>query len=361
MDFSSDEYEVYDGGSGRIPTIRFTTAAVPRGNRFTAWQRMIESLFDAEPRPASGPDTFSAAMTSYHFGRFLLCQSRVDGVSYRRSEERVHRSDLDHYLIHLPLHRAVRFGRAGGGKRVRPMEGGVLDLSRAADFHAAAGEAITLLVPRGALAPLLKSPGHQHGRILSRETPVGAFLARHLMALAVAAPRLGRVEASTVSAPILALVAACLDLGAEGDALSPVLGRHDLVRRVRAHIEQNLHREELTPASLAKDLGVSRSQLYRQFEGAGGVWHYIRQRRLRRCLLILCNPSHGNRRIADVAYDHGFADEAHFSRLFRQAFGLSPRAARTAARHGDRSVLAALTPTSGEASPFAHWVRDLAV
>jgi AraC-like DNA-binding protein len=53
----------------------------------------------------------------------------------------------------------------------------------------------------------------------------------------------------------------------------------------------------------------------------------------------------------------GFTDEAHFSRLFRQAFGLSPRAARSAARLGQGPELRKIVPPEG--ASFAHWVTGL--
>lgn len=355
---SYEEISDDEGSRGRLPVVRFTTASVPRSGRFDAWRETIGILFDISPvRRGSG--TFSAAMTAYHFGRFILCHSRIDSARYMRSEERLHWDDIDHYLLHLPLQQGVSFSWGGAGRRVRPLETGILDLTRSAHMEAAAGAAVSLLVPRYAIAPLLQNPDGQHGQVLKRETPVGAFLAQHLMALAVAAPWLRIGEASAIAAPVLGLVAACLDISPGTDALPPALARYDLTRRVRAHIEQNLHREGLSPASLIKDLGISRSQLYRLFEGLGGVHHYIRQRRLRRCLLALCNLNLAGQRIADIAYDNGFTDQAHFSRLFRQSFGLSPRAARMAAQHGDRSVLSALMSAHSDISPFAQWVREL--
>jgi AraC-like DNA-binding protein len=132
-----------------------------------------------------------------------------------------------------------------------------------------------------------------------------------------------------------------------------------LAAQVRLYIEQNLHREDLAPQRVAKELGVSRSQLYRALERFGGLCRYLRQRRLRRCLFALCHASNSGRRIADLACEHGFADEAHFSRVFRQAFGLSPRAARTAIQRGDLSALAGLLPQAGATPTFSRWVREL--
>ena len=61
------------------------------------------------------------------------------------------------------------------------------------------------------------------------------------------------------------------------------------------------------------------------------------ERRLERAQELLANTA---TRIAEVAYASGFADEAYFTRRFRQWFGMSPRAYRD-------SVRAFAAPASG--------------
>lgn len=138
-----------------------------------------------------------------------------------------------------------------------------------------------------------------------------------------------------------------------------MVAKGDLGRRLRRHIEDNLNRTDLTASRLAREAGVSRSQLYRQFETTGGVDRYIRRRRLRRSLQALTDPRSADLRIADIAYDVGFSDEAHFSRLFRQAYGQSPRDTRAAARDGPSraEIGTALSPEAG--TSFAEWLLTL--
>lgn len=367
-------------GQGRIPAMSFATADLPRATRFSAWQRMVAPLFEVQPLKRRRSAGFSASLNVYHFGSFLLCHSRADAARYRRSATHSRLDDLDHYLIHLPLQQAGILGglRAGGlhaGGRLRPMDVGIFDLAQPAGYLAGAGEAISLVVPRVALAALVRDPNRQHGRVLRRETALAVMLARHMMALAAEATHFAPAEGTALANAGIGLLATCLGFApAEGGAaalLPPAPARETLARRIRLHIEQNLHRETLTPDSIGRELLVSRSQLYRQFERFGGVHHYVRQRRLRQCLLAICNPLHAGQRIADIAYERGFTDEAHFSRLFRAAFGLSPRAARRAAERGEDVVLAALVPApipagqeggqEGGQAPFAQWIRELSM
>ncbi|MGO4421042.1 helix-turn-helix domain-containing protein [Streptomyces sp. MCAF7] len=52
---------------------------------------------------------------------------------------------------------------------------------------------------------------------------------------------------------------------------------------------------------------------------------WIRRRRLERCCDDLADPSLKSRPIQTIAARWGFADPAHFSRLFRATYEMTPR------------------------------------
>jgi AraC-like DNA-binding protein len=80
--------------------------------------------------------------------------------------------------------------------------------------------------------------------------------------------------------------------------------------------ERLVHSRELEAAS-----GLSRFDLARQFRACFGTspYRYSLMRRLRRAREQL-----GKRPIAQLALEAGFADQAHFTRAFKGAFGLPP-------------------------------------
>ena len=84
---------------------------------------------------------------------------------------------------------------------------------------------------------------------------------------------------------------------------------------------------------LCRELGMSRSTLYRLLELEGGVAHYIRRLRLSVCLAQLSNPSN-TKPIAMIAEELGLTDPSSFSRAFRRQFGISPSDVREAAQTG---------------------------
>ena len=107
----------------------------------------------------------------------------------------------------------------------------------------------------------------------------------------------------------------------------PVIGAHDeLLMRVKAYIEANLADPELSVERIAHACSISLRVLHRHFaeDPAGSVSRYLWQRRLIRCAEALRDPSQAHRSITDVCFSHGFSSSSHFSRLFKDQFGVPP-------------------------------------
>lgn len=84
---------------------------------------------------------------------------------------------------------------------------------------------------------------------------------------------------------------------------------------------------------LCRSVGISRSGLYRLFEGVGGVTHYIQRQRLLGAFAALSDLN-DTRTIAQISEAFGFPSASGFSRAFRREFDLSPGDARATA-HSD--------------------------
>jgi AraC family transcriptional regulator len=94
------------------------------------------------------------------------------------------------------------------------------------------------------------------------------------------------------------------------------------VVRVRAYIENNLHRT-IHIRDLSAVARRSKAHFSRKFKLAvGNSPHaYVVRRRLERaCHLMITSVAS----LSEIALSVGFSDQAHLCRLFRQAFGQSP-------------------------------------
>jgi len=96
--------------------------------------------------------------------------------------------------------------------------------------------------------------------------------------------------------------------------------------QIRAFIEANLRDPQLTPRYIAAALGISPRYLRLLFSPDDEtISRYVTRRRLEEAKCELADTAWRGSTITDIAYHWGFGDAAHFSRVFREQFGLSPR------------------------------------
>lgn len=107
------------------------------------------------------------------------------------------------------------------------------------------------------------------------------------------------------------------------------------LHRVCQTIETLLAEPDLTLRRVADEDGVSPRYLQKLFESAGQSFTgYIRSRRLERCRADLASPTCAQLSISQICFRWGFNGSAHFSRAFRDQYGLAPREYRRAAVAG---------------------------
>jgi AraC family transcriptional regulator, positive regulator of tynA and feaB len=100
-------------------------------------------------------------------------------------------------------------------------------------------------------------------------------------------------------------------------------------------LRRNLHRPELSPPMAAAHLRISVRTLHLRFQRMGttfGAW--VLAERLEACRGALDNGMLNRQSISEIAFDWGFRELSHFSRVFKARYGISPRDYR-AARRGE--------------------------
>jgi len=96
--------------------------------------------------------------------------------------------------------------------------------------------------------------------------------------------------------------------------------------QITAFIEEHLGEADLAPAQIAAAHHISLRELHKLFHASGTtVAGWIRQRRLEHCEHDLRDPRWQARPVAAVGARWGYPDPAHFSRLFKAAYGVGPR------------------------------------
>jgi len=99
-----------------------------------------------------------------------------------------------------------------------------------------------------------------------------------------------------------------------------------LFRRIETYILDNLKTPCLRVADIARENGLTTSQLYRIFQQRDlTIIDYVRRKRLHKIKEDLANPRSRNLTIAAIAIRWGFTDIPHFNRVFKNYYGVSPK------------------------------------
>ncbi|MBK3627801.1 helix-turn-helix domain-containing protein [Streptomyces sp. MBT49] len=315
-----------------------TTASVPESERPAYW------------REAVGRALAPMAVTVRHGGPFegRVCTERlghlrittIEADAQRVSRTAAHLAGTTAAPAPAADHVVVGLQTAGtatllqDGRRALVEEGDLMvyDTGRpySLDFpERFAHRAVRM--PRWALGVAEEDLRRVTGTAITGAEGFGALLANFLAPLTASVPPCAPAVAGRLAAGVVDLVATLVDERIRGDVTPAASQGEHLVLRVRDHIDRHLADPGLSPGSVAAAHHISVRYLHRLFEGEGvTVSRLIQQRRLERCARELRRAAASAPPVSAVAQRWGFANPAHFSRVFRAAYGLSPREWREA-------------------------------
>ncbi len=291
--------------------IEMDTCLVPpveQFDLFRSWNAGIAEVRLLEEKSRS----FLAHQMVWGFGKLTLTHLTVPNVCY--GWRHLRKPSIDNWCLHLPLPKSLPPGSN--------LEAGGLGLQSFADpFECVFGKSdhLALCIPRN--LHFIQSP-----RIEVREQSK-RFLIDYLLLLYRSLSDLRSADVPHIAAATTSLLAACLMPSHDhiAEAQRPIEAA--IMDRAFKVIAKHLADPALTPDLLCREIGVSRSRLYRIFEPVGGVSTCIRRARLRKTRDMLADSSAG-RPISAIAELWGFMDPSTYSRMFKKEFGISPREVR---------------------------------
>jgi len=330
-----------------VPFRRFSTDFLPDMDRFGAWREAMTSVYEIAPLEEEARRRFAGTATSAHFGPLIVGTMDVDALAYHRSPAKIRSDHMDHFIIRLD-----GAGAAGNASD----EILVKDMGQPLALPSMRLQGACVIVPRDVMTGMLPRADALHGTRLGGV--MGQLLADHMRALARAAPAATVAEAPHVVRAIRDMVTACLAPTHDRLVQARPQIAATLMMQARRYIDAHLTDPDLSPDRLCLTLGLSRSALYKLFEPHQGIARYIQGRRLLRIRDLLRDPAE-HRRIGEIAFAFGFTSEAHFSRSFRRAFGLTPSEAREGVATAPGRAGQPGNGTASVAGQFPDWLRQL--
>lgn len=161
---------------------------------------------------------------------------------------------------------------------------------------------------------------------LGSDNPVARLAFTYFSQLAVSDELLQGAHADAVVEPSVGLLRAVLTTQYADSALAKEPLEATLSLRITQYIRAHLADPGLSAARIAAAHGISVRHLYAVLSRSGiSLGDWIRTRRLTECRRELAGPNGRIRTIAAIGRSWGFVDATHFSKVFRQTFGISPR------------------------------------
>lgn len=338
-----------------VEVTQFSVNQLAERERFEAWRASIACIFDVWPHGRDSDHPFVGSIRTARFGELMLSRTETRRQVWRRSPLVIARDGMDHYMVQLYTAGTQLVDWSDG--TVQMPRNGLLvyDLARPMQARATDLSNLTLFVPRPVLEPLLAAPDSHHIRALDEGAPYVRLLREHMLSLHAGLDAQALADPSNLSSAVVHLFAACLNAADDG---RPEPGRSyepSLLRRARQEIERRLHGDDLTPESLCRTLGLSRTRLYEVFAPFGGVASYIRNRRLSAALQLVTARTGTPEPIGQIAARFQFT-ASELSRAFRTRYGVSPRQAR---RHGQ--TFRNLGESDGVDRRYERWMHDLSL
>jgi AraC-like DNA-binding protein len=303
-------------------TTVFATDDVPVASRIEYWREVLgEALVPLDPLGV--PDR----LTVGKLGAVAVGELAHGGSGgARRTDRHVRRSDPELCKIDVLARGQGVIEQGGREAELRAGDLTLVDLSRPANWAMSSMVCVAVTFPRS-LLPLgddelarlvaVRIPGDRgHGALISS---LARQLPGHL-------DDWSEARGARLGTAVLDLLAVTLASRLDRVAQLPAETRRAvLLRQIHAFIEQRLGDPELSPPTIAAAQYISVRYLHRLFEGEEAtVADLIRRRRLERCARDLADPALAAEPVGEIGARWGLTSPAHFSRLFRAAYGASP-------------------------------------
>jgi AraC family transcriptional regulator, positive regulator of tynA and feaB len=302
-----------------------TTAAIHPRDSFRFWQNAIWERIVPVEQARIGDSHFQGVLEAADVGPLAVTRVTQSAIRTEATSATIRRHDK-HETVSVVLMLAGTLACAQGGREStqRPGEFVVMDRKPAVMLTREHSRSLVLEIPRDRLERMLGPVSLYAGLTVGAEQATTSLVTTFVTELTRIEGRLSPDLADRLSSVgIDLLVAALSERMARETPRS--LGGALSVQRAKAYVEAHLGDPTLDPPQLAVALGISLRRLQQLFQGQGeNIADWIWQRRLDVAAARLSDPANLHVSLGSLAYACGFVSQSHFSRRFRDRYGLSP-------------------------------------
>lgn len=323
-------------GDGRFPRIggkrdisayatqKMSTDEVPIGARFDYWIDACRSMFGGFEFVDVERKGFHAALNMLTVDNLAIGHYVGTPHAMNRTKSHIRSSDNDTYLVILASERVFNLEH---GRYCRSNPGGISLMDNTQPFlgaHPEGLDIINVFIPRAVLERAVGPARSLTGLSIDATQTSYPIIASYLATLIKHGGTLDPERQARMAAVAVDLIAAGFSEKLQSDPPRSLSGAA-IVTRAQAFITEHIGVEGLSINDVAAALNISVRRLQEVASAENiALMDWMWERRLQLARTKLADPAHLSLPVGLIAYQCGFASQAHFSRRFKERFGQTP-------------------------------------
>lgn len=305
------------------PAHQYLTSSV--ASSFDHWKHLVAESFVPLAAQTADVDGFRGRMRSRVLDRMSIVEVTATSHEVHRTPALIARAHERYFKLNLQLEGTGLLVQDNREAVLRPGDLAIYDTNRpyTLTFEEQA-RMMVVMFPCDALALPADYVGQLAAVRMAGSAGLSGIVGQFIRQLSENLDVLSGPSGSRLAANALDLVSTMLhaEMDIAPDRMKP---QALLAVSIREYIDANLSDPLLSPATIAAAHFISTRHLHNVFHESGTtVASWIRSQRLEGARRDLRDPLHAGKSVGAVAAHWGFLDAAHFSRTFRDAFGVPP-------------------------------------
>ena len=308
-----------------------STEQVAPEERIPYWKDLIWQLLGRLRSEARSEGEFRGRLVHCDAGEVRLCRLSASSHRVARTPDLIRQDDRGFLKVVFQLAGSTWFEQGGRKTLLAPGEWSIYDTMKAYTVSNTSDiEQMVLLVPREKVLAAHLNPDELLVQRYDARAGIGRLAGELTSRAFDEIEACGAESAETIGEAVAQLLRQSL-MERAGRPTSLTL-REALRDRIRTYILRNLRDPDLSIDRIAAALRCSKRNLHKAFSNDGAtlsdtIWRL----RLDHCRRDLVAPACAWKSITEIAFSWGFSSATHFSKTFRDAYGMSPKACRLAA------------------------------
>ena len=320
---------------GTLATV--STDEVRPHERTAFWTDLIWHKLGRLRSETFGDENFRGRMVLGEVGSVKMCRLSAARHRVLRTPDLIRQDDRGYLKLVVQLEGSTWFEQNGQKTLLSPGEWSIYDTMKAYSVsNTGPIEQLVLLVPREQVLTAGMKADDLMVQRYSARAGIGRLACDLMGAAFDEIPGSSPQSAAAVGEAITQLLRHSL---LERSGVPTDLSHREALRdRIKAYIDRNLRDPGLSIDQIADALHCGKRNLHKVFSHEGTTLSdFIWRLRLERCRDDLAAPACAWKSITEIAFSWGFNSSTHFSKAFKEAFGMPPRAYRMAAgKEGER-------------------------